>query len=311
VPRSRDGVYQSKVLPAYARYDQAVKGLITESFVSGVSTRRVGEVLEPMLGATVSAGTVSRVTRVLDEAVRKFHQRPLTDDFLYLFLDGVYLRVKGVARVQKKVLLTVYGVKETGDREVIDYRLSESEGEAEWLSLLNDLYRRGLEGKKLKLAITDGGPGLHAALNEVYGRVSRQRCWVHKLRNLTARLPVKLRVECLDGLRKVYQAENKTQARQLYREWAERWRSEVPKVVESMDKDIDHLLKFMDEPAERAKMLRTTNIIERLFREVRRRTNPMSCFNNGASCERVVYAVISQQNERLRRRPLPQFTHNI
>jgi transposase-like protein len=309
VPRSRAGVYESRILPQYARYDESVKALIRESFLGGVSTRRVGEVLEPMLGASVSASTVSRIAKTLDVEVGKFHQRPLDDDVQYLFLDGVYLKLKGVARVQRKVVLTVYGIKVTGEREVIAFKLASSESEPEWVSLLTDIQQRGLAGKKLKLVVTDGGVGLQAALATVYSQVPRQRCWVHKMRNLVARLPVKHREECLAGLREVYQAPNKTEATRIYRAWSAKWQPLVPKVVESMEKDIESLLSFMAEPAEHAKMLRTTNAIERVFRELRRRTNPMSCFNNDKSCERIVYAIVSHQNDKWKGRPHPQFTH--
>jgi len=309
VPRSRGGVYESRILPQYARYDESVKALIRESFLGGVSTRRVGEVLEPMLGASVSASTVSRIAKTLDVEVAKFHQRPLSDDVQYLFLDGVYLKLKGVAKAQRKVVLTVYGIKVTGEREVIGFKLASSESEQEWESLLNDLHRRGMEGKKLKLVVSDGGMGLQAALATVYSHVPLQRCWVHKMRNMAAKLPVKHREECLAGLREVYQAANKTEATRIYRAWSDTWKELVPKVVESMDKDIESLLSHMAEPAEHARMLRTTNGIERVFREVRRRTRPMSCFNNDRSCERIVYAIVNHQNAKWHGRPHPQFTH--
>jgi len=309
VPRSRDGAYQSQILPQYARYEGSVEGLIRDAFVAGVSTRRVGEVIEPMVGAGVSAGTVSRIAKTLDAAVREFHQRPLKDDVVYLYLDGVYHKLKGVAAVERKVMLMIYAVRETGERELIAFRLASSESEEEWEGFLNEVYRRGLEGRKLRLIITDGGSGLHGALATVYGHVPRQRCWVHKLRNVVAKLPAGHRGECLKELRQVYLAETMRQARKFYRAWAKKWQPLVPKVVECMGKDIDDLLNFMREPEERARMLRTTNVIERVFRKVRRRTNPMSCFNDSASCERIVYSVVSYQNSRWKDHPLPQFTH--
>lgn len=310
VPRSRKGTYQSRILPRYERYADSVQSLVCETFLAGVSTRRVGEVMEPLLGGTVSASTVSRMTKVLDASVRAFHQRRLVDEVLYLFLDGVVLRVKGVAKVQRKVVLTAYAIQENGEKALIAFRMAPSEATVHWEGFLNDLYQRGLAGKALRLVITDGGKGLHQALTLVYGQVRRQRCWVHKLRNVMAKLPVKLRVDCLKQLRTVYMADTKTEATQRYRAWANEWRAPVPKAVECVETDIDELLTFFNEPKELAAKLRTTNAIERCFREVRRRTNPMSCFNNDASCERIMYAVFSYQNGRWKGRPIPYFTHN-
>lgn len=310
VPRSRDGVYKTRILPKYARYESSVEDLVRDAFVAGVSTRRVGEVLEPMLGAGVSAGTVSRIAKTLDAAVREFHQRRLADDVVYLFLDGVYHKLKGVAAVQRKVVLMIYAVRESGERELVSFCLASSESEQEWERALSDVHRRGLEGTKLRLIVTDGGSGLHGALATVYPHVPRQRCWVHKLRNAMSKLPARHREECLKDLRPVYLAENMREARKLYREWAKKWQPLVPKVVECLDRDIDDLLSFMREPHDRARMLRTTNVIERAFREVRRRTNPMSCFNDQASCERIVYSVVAHQNARWKDHPLPHCTHN-
>jgi transposase-like protein len=167
-----------------------------------------------------------------------------------------------------------------------------------------------LEGSKLRLIISDGGTGLQAALQMVYGHVKRQRCWVHKMRNLLGRLRAKQREGCFAQLRTVYQAKNRTEAREQYRCWAEAWRKDAPEAVACVEKDLEELLNFFAEPAALARRLRTTNAIERCFREVRRRTNPMSCFNNSESCERIIYAIFSHQNNRWKDRPIPEFTHN-
>ena len=310
VPRSRKGTYQSKILPQYDRYESSVERLVRETFLAGVSTRRVGEVMEPLMGGTVSAATVSRMTKALDASVRAFHQHHLEDDVRYLFLDGVVLRVKGAAKVQRRVVLTAYAVKESGEKELIAFRMAASEATVHWEGFLNDLYQRGLEGKALRLIVTDGGKGLHQARALVYGQVKHQRCWVHKLRNVMGKLPWKLREDCLKELRTVYMADTQAEAKKRYHSWAEHWKGSAPKAVECVEADLDELLNFLTEPKELAANLRTTNAIERCFREVRRRTRPMSCFNNDASCERIIYAVFSYQNSRWKGRPLPLFTHN-
>jgi len=127
----------------------------------------------------------------------------------------------------------------------------------------------------------------------VYPQAKHQRCWVHKMRNVLGRLKVKQRDACVSQLRTVYQSKNITEARERYRAWADAWRKEAPEAVACVEKDLEELLSFLSEPVALAKKLRTTNVIERSFREVRRRTNPMSSFNNRESCERIIYAIFT------------------
>ena len=310
VPRSRNGIYQSQALPRYKRYGGGVEGLVRESFLAGVSTRRVGEVLAPLLGGSVSASTVSEMTKVLNEQVRQYHHRRLEDDVVYLFLDAVYMSTKGPAKASRKAVLTAYAIKDNGVRELLDFCVADSEGQAHWEAFLNHLYNRGLEGKGLHLVISDGGTGLKAAIQMVYPQAKHQRCWVHKMRNVLGRLKVKQRDACVSQLRTVYQSKNITEARERYRAWADAWRKEAPEAVACVEKDLEELLSFLSEPVALAKKLRTTNVIERSFREVRRRTNPMSSFNNRESCERIIYAIFTHQNDRWKDRPIPKVTHN-
>jgi putative transposase len=308
VPRSRHGTYASQILPHYQRYESSVEDMVQEAFLAGVSTRRVGAVLEPMIGEPVSAETVSRITQRLDSAVAAFHNRWLSDDALYLFLDGVYVRIKGTDKVQRRPVLVAYVITTSGEKQLVSFRIGRTESEAEWEAFLNDLYRRGLQGNALKMVTTDGNAGLHAALQTVYPYVPRQRCWVHKLRNVMAKLPMTLRDSCLADLRTVYQAVTQTAARERYDIWVQRWEDKAPKAVECVRKDIDELLTFLTQPAALWPTLRTTNAIERVFREVRRRARPMTCFNNAPSCDRILYAVFCYENDKWKGHPLRQFT---
>jgi putative transposase len=309
VPRSRDGTYQSQILPRFGRREATVTDLICDAFLGGLSTRRVGEVLEPLMGEPVSPSTVSTITKRLDGEVQIYHARSLPADIVYFYLDGIVLKVKGVAKIQRKVILAAYGITSQGERVLLDFQVGISESSLQWEGFLNGLYRRGITEKKLRLIITDGGSGLHEALQVVYGSVKRQRCWVHKLRNVMGRLPVRYRTDCLSQLRTVYTAESTDNATNRYRLWSEKWKPLVPKAVECVEQDIDELLNFLNEPLVLASKLRTTNAIERSFREVRRRTRPMSCFNNDASCERIIFAVFNHQNRAWKERYLPEFTH--
>lgn len=310
VPRDREGAYQPRVLPRYQRRQQGVNRLVREMFLSGVSTRKVQEVLEPLLGAGVSAQTVSRITRSLDAEVQCFHRRPLEDRYCYLVLDGITLKVKGVTGVKKRLVLCAYGITPEGHRELLSFRQAPAESETQWEAFLRDLYDRGFHGKALELVTTDGCPGLHRALDTVYPYVPRQRCWAHKLRNLAAKLPRTHQEPCLQGAKGISQAETQREARTRFRQWAGCWRPLAPKAVTCLEHDLEELLPFLDCPQAHWRKVRTTNAIERAFREVRRRTRPMSCFQNPASVDRIIYGVISHLNTSWEAKPLREFTHN-
>ena len=183
VPRARTRV-ERRVFRRYQRRHGVVDALIREMFLAGVSTRRVGQVLSVLLGEPVSAQTVSRLARSLDQEVARFHEAPLTDDVRYLLLDGVSMRVKGAAGVKRRLVLCAYGITVSGQRRLFAFRLAQSESAQAWEAFLSQLQARGLAGHGLKLIVTDGCLGLHQALETVYPYVPRQRCWVHKLRNV-------------------------------------------------------------------------------------------------------------------------------
>jgi len=308
VPRSRDGGYRPKVFKRYKRRQEAVNDSIKDIFLAGVSTRRVGEVLKPLIGANPSASTVSQVVKSLDTEVKRFHHRALWDRYRYLFLDGLTVRLKTALGARKRLLLIAYGIRKDGRKELIAFRQAKSESEEEWESLLNDLYRRGLEGESLELIITDGATGLHAAIDMVYPYTPRQRCWVHKLRNVAVKLSRNIQKECLWGAKLIYLAANRKEAIKCYWDWATCWRDTQPKAVACLEKDLDELLTFFAFPEKHRSMIRTTNAIERSFREIRRRIRPMSCFTNEKSCERIIYALFHYNNKKWENAPIPNFT---
>jgi putative transposase len=309
VPRDREGHYQPSVLPAYQRRQEAINRMVREAFLTGVSTRKVKEVIAPMLGASLSAQTVSRIVRSLDAEVQCYHSRPLADSYRYLFLDGLTLKVKGATGPLKRLVLCAYGITNEGERRLISFRQATAESEAQWEAFLCDLYQRGLEGKSLALVATDGCPGLHRALDTVYPYAPRQRCWAHKLRNVAAYLPRKQQRACLAEAKLIYLAPTQREAVARFRRWAARWQAIAPKAVACLEKDLDELLPFLQCPPTHWAKVRTTNAIERAFREVRRRTRPMSCFQNKQSVDRIIYGVISHLNKAWEAKPLPEFTH--
>lgn len=254
----------------------------------------MGPLTALLLEDAVSASTVSRVTQSLDAEVRRFHAQPLQDRYDYLLLDGITLKVKTPTGCRKRLVLCAYGLTPHGHRALLSFRQVRAESEATWTAFLTDLAQRGLVGAALRLIVTDGQPGLLAALALVYPFVRRQRCWAHKLRNVAAKLPRQLHASCLAEAKAIYQACSQ--------------RAAAPGAVVCLERDIEELLAFLTCPAAHWRTIRTTNAIERAFRKVRRRTRPMSCFTNEASCDRIIYAVIHHLNTTWERHPLAQFT---
>ena len=202
------------------------------------------------------------------------------------------------------MVLCAYGVTPNGRRKLLSFRQCNSESVNDWEAFLMDLYRRGLEGKNLELIVIDGCPGLRQALDMVYPYVKVQRCWAHKLRNVANKLPRRIQDACLKGAKRIYQAQTKKDARDRFLEWVKQWRTEAPEAVACLEKDINEMLNFLDSPFEHWRQTRTTNAIERAFREVRRRTRPMTSFNNPASLDRLIFGVINHLNETWKEKPL-------
>jgi len=313
VPRLRSGSVRFRALKAYQRRTPDVDQGVLKMFLAGVSTRRVEEVLEPLLGAGgVSGSTVSKIARVLDGEVRRFHVRPLEDVYRYLILDGVYLKAKSPVSVKRRCVLVAYGLREDGVRELVDFSLApHGESQSAWELFLAGLKERGLTGACLKLAVVDGNKGLWNALDLAWLGLPRQRCWAHKLRNVANYVPGRLQASCTNQAREIYNASSYGEALRAFRHWKRVWNPIVPRAVACLEGDLESLLVFYRVcPRQLRVKLRTTNVIERVFREVRRRTRPMSCFQNTGSVERIIYAIFHRQNNLWKGKLLREITQN-
>jgi putative transposase len=308
IARSRKKNFLPEVIKKFQRRAEEVCVLIREAFLRGISTRQVGRVVATVTGEIVSAQTVSKLTRYLDEAVRLFHEAVLGDDWAYLFLDGVSLRVRRPSGRKRVQMLVAYGVKKDGRRELLAFLRTRGESQADWESLLNDLYRRGLKGTNLQLIVTDGCAGLAAAIQIVYPRALHQRCWVHKMRNILERVRKCDYGQVKADAQAIYQAEDRKQAQAAFRGFRSRWQKHYGSMVRQLEKDLPELLSFFSFPRHLWRKLRTTNIIERCFVEVRRRTRPMVCFVNVQSVDRIIYSIFQRFNLEWKTRTLKVFT---
>jgi transposase-like protein len=308
VARTRKKNFLPRAIARFSRRAEEVLLLIREAFLRGISTRQVGRVVATLTEEVVSAQTVSRLTRDLDEAVRAFHQAPIEDHWAYLFLDGVSLRVRRPMGRKRVQMLVAYGVRQDGSRQLLAFLRSSGESQAAWEGLLQDLYRRGLRGRKLLLVVTDGCPGLAAAIRTIYPHVPHQRCWVHKMRNILEHVRKPDYEAVKRGAQAIYQAENRSQAAAAFGRFRRRWEKVYPRLVQRLGADLPELLSFYRFPKHLWKKLRTTNVIERCFVEVRRRTRPMVCFVNVESVDRIIYSIFHRFNLDWRSRTLRLFT---
>ena len=296
VPRTRRFA-PITVVRAYARRPEQVDRMILSCFVLGLSVRKVGEALLPILGRPVSPTTVSTVAKQLDAVVAAFHAQPLKDRYRVLMLDGVVLARKTGAGAIRRPVLVALGLRPDGKKEVIDFRLAQSESAAEWERFLGDLIRRGLTGDALEMICVDGGPGLLAALPTAYPGIPVQRCWAHKIRNVLDKVRAADRDAVKRDLHAVMNAKTVPQARSAARRFADRWETPYPKAVACLRNDLDELLTcWLYKSLAERKRVRTTNAIERRFREVRRRTRPMGVFSDRTSMDRILFAVFNHEN---------------
>jgi putative transposase len=315
VPRCREAGLTAHMFARLEDHRQALGQSVVDMLLAGVSTRRVGQLLERIIDLPVSAGQVSKLAKRLDAEVRAFHTRPIADDLAYLILDAIHLKARGTPRLfqtglrrtRKRVVLVAYGITSQGIKQIIDFRLATGETRVAWENFLTGLYRRGLRGTELRLVTTDGGGGVIAGVEAAYGHVARQRCWFHKMQNAAAKVRKKDQPKILDGLRAVYLAPTRRAAVRAYRLWARRWQGRYPGAAECVDRDLEELLAVFGVPVAHRRMVRTTNGIERCFREVRRRTRSIGTFVNDASIERIVYGLVAYHNAKYATRLCREF----
>jgi transposase-like protein len=296
IPRTRTTSAIS-ILKRFARRVLPVERMIMLAFLLGLSTRKVGQALLPILGELVSPSTVSEIAKQLDQAVEAYHQRKLTDTYEVLLLDGIVLKRKTGVGTQKRTVLVALGIKADQKKEVIDFRQVRSESQSGCEGFLNSLYQRGLIGQNLKLIVVDGGKGLTTALSVVYGHVPVQRCWAHKTRNVLNRVKKTDHEAVKKDLQRISHAQTLRQAQKAAQRFVKRWQTRYPEATRCLTPDLPEMLAFLRIATFLPhSALRTTNAIERRFREVRRRTRPMGVFSDHTSIDRIMLSVFTFEN---------------
>jgi putative transposase len=295
VPQDRQGRFRTEVFERYQRSEKALVGAMTEMYVQGVSTRKVKAITEELCGHEVSASTVSRLNVKLDEELERFAHRRLSEPYPYLILDARYEKVREDGVIASQAVMIAIGVDWEGRRNVLAVELANRESQSSWREFCLALKERGLHG--VELVISDDHAGLRKAIAEVFTEAVWQRCYVHFLRNALDYLPRKADNDCLTELRWIYDRRSIEEARQDLAAWLKKWGSRYPKLCDWVESNIEETLTFYRLPRQHHKNLKSTNLLERLNEEIKRRTLVVRIFPNQAACLRLVRALAVEMHE--------------
>jgi len=290
VPRDREGQFHTQVFERYGRYEPEVAEALTEMFVSGTSTHKVGSVAEKLMGAAPSSSAVSRLNHTLTEQYEIWRVRPLFSHYRILYLDGIHFRVRHGTQTDSTIILTALGVDLEGNKDVLALRACAEEDKDGWSCLLQDLRNRGVT--ELDLIVTDGHDGLLAAVGSLFTATLRQRCIVHRQRNVMNAIPHRERKEVSAELAGIWKQEKKEDALLNLAAFKAKYQKRYPEAIRSLTEDEEHLLTFYAFPQVMHRYIRTTNAIESFFSNVRQRTDQIDAFTTEISCLTIVWAVM-------------------
>ncbi len=312
VPRDRRGEYQTQVIPKSKQYEDELRQDISVMYLSGVSTRTLSMISKRLIGRKISPGEVSRASHTLVQAIEKWRTRSLSGMiFKYLFCDGVYFEMRIAGTVEKVSVLVVIGVTEIGQKQVIGLQSGDKESASSWRELFKDLKQRGLNNQALVLGIMDGLPGLEKVFREEFSQGKVQRCQVHVVRNVLAKVPKKLKQNVADDIRSIFYASSKEKALELSTQFNERWQKDVPSAVKCLQNSLESCLTFFDFPEEEWISLRTTNVIERLNKEFKRRTKPMEIVAGENACYTLLAFISIKMELHWRSNPVGKVRYNL
>ncbi len=289
VPRDRNGEYQTQVLPRGKQYEDKIVEDLSLMYLTGISTRTLSLLSKRLVGRKISHGEVSNSHKELTEAIERWRTRDLSNESIkYLFIDGVNFEMRIGKRVENTPVLVAIGVTEEGIKLVIGLQMGDKESASNWREFFKDLKGRGLNSFNIKLGIMDGLPGLEKVFAEEFPNAKVQRCQVHVARNVLAKVPRKQKQEVADDMRSIFYASSKEKAEEFFKTFKDKWTKDIPSAVNSLSQSIDSCLTFFEFPQEEWVSLRTTNIIERLNKEFKRRTKPMEIVAGEYACYRLL-----------------------
>jgi putative transposase len=295
VPQDRDGRFSTELFERYQRSEQALVASLAEMYVQGVSTRKVKAVTEELCGHAFSASAISAINKRLDEGLSAFARRRLAEPFVYLILDARYERVREDGVVGSRAVLVAVGIDGDGRRQILAVDLANRESRSSWRDFLLGLRERGLAG--VEFVVADDHAGLKAALREVLPGAFAQRCYVHFLRNALDHLPRKADDDCLQELRWIYDRRKLAEAKADLAAWLRKWSPRYEKLTTWVEENVEETFTYYRLPRQHHKHMKSTNMLERLNEEIKRRTHVVRIFPNAESCLRLVRALAVETHE--------------
>ena len=295
VPRDREGRFSTELFERYQRSEQALVGALAEMYIQGVSTRKVKAITEELCGHRVSASTISRINKRLDKSLTAFAERELDEPMPYLIVDARYEKVREGGVIRSQAVLIAIGINWDGRRQILGVELANRESRSTWKDFLIKLRERGLHG--MEFVVSDDHDGLKKAIREVLKEAAWQRCYVHFLRNALDHIPRKADDDCLQELRWLYDRRNIDEAGVDLAAWLTRWQAKYPKLTDWVEEIIEQTWTFYRLPRQHHKHLKSTNMLERLNEEIRRRTRVVRIFPNHDSCLRLIRALAVETHE--------------
>ena len=295
VPQDRGGRFSTELFQRYQRSEKALVGTLAEMYVQGVSTRKVKTVTEALCGHSFSASAISAINKSLDEALRAFAERRLSEPYPYLILDARYEKVREAGIIISQAVLIAVAVDGDGQRQIIGVDLANRESRTSWRDFLLGLKDRGLFG--VEFVVSDSHPGLKQAIREVLPGAAWQRCYVHFLRDALDHLPRKLADDCLHELRWIYDRRELVEVRRDIAAWLAKWHARHSKLCDWVEENIEETLTYYRLPLQHHKHMKSTNMLERLNQELKRRTHVVRIFPNAESCLRLVRALAVETHE--------------
>jgi len=312
VPRDRKGEYRTRIIPRSIQYEDELRQDLSLMFLTGISTRTLGMMSKRLIGRKISAGEISNANKSLIDSVEKWRNRDLSEESIkYFFVDGVCFHMRIGGSIETVPVLAAIGVKDTGHRLVLGLQSGDKESASNWREFFKDLKKRNLEGHKIELGIMDGLPGLEKVFIEEFPKAKVQRCQVHVARNVLAKVPKKLKKTVADDVRSIFYASSKIKAMEFFSQFKQRWEKDLPSAVKSLERSIESCLTFFNFPEEEWISLRTTNIIERLNKEFKRRTRPMEIVAGEHACYTLLAFICIKMEMHWRSNPIGKVRKNL
>jgi putative transposase len=312
VPRDRNGEFKTKVIPRSKRYEDEIREDLSFMFLTGISTRSLSMISRRLIGRRVSSTEISNANTELIEAVEKWRTRDLSEEPIkYIFLDGVNFDMRIDGSIEKVPVLVAIGVTEKGQKRVLGFQAGDKESAPTWREFLKDLKKRGLDSTRVILGIMDGLPGLEKVFKEEFSKAKVQRCQVHVARNVLAKVPRKLKKKVADDLRSIFYASSKKKAIEFFNTFKDKWQKDLPSAVKCLENSIEACLTFFMCPEEEWVSLRTTNIIERLNKEFKRRTKPMEIVAGENACYMLLAFISLKMELHWRSNPIGRVHNNL